>query len=120
MGFIVFLSILISIITSSSDIYSCPRVRKAWHLISDEERQQFISGIHKLNEQGKIKHFGLTHHHIVDSAQAHLTAEFFAWHRYLLWEVLIIDIITIYPYTLHTFWIDSCYNYLTINSLKIK
>eukprot|EP00484_Ammonia_sp_Unknown_P020004 CAMPEP_0197030500 /NCGR_PEP_ID=MMETSP1384-20130603/9728_1 /TAXON_ID=29189 /ORGANISM="Ammonia sp." /LENGTH=623 /DNA_ID=CAMNT_0042459871 /DNA_START=16 /DNA_END=1887 /DNA_ORIENTATION=+ len=69
-----------------SDIYSCPRVHKAWHLTTEDERQMYITAVHRLNEQGKLKLFGLTHQNFIDQIQAHNTAEFFAWHRYLLWE----------------------------------
>lgn len=92
-----FLLLLINIIINvKSDTNSCPRVRKAWHLISQDERELFIKAYHIINDQGKLKHFGDTHHHILDSAQAHQTAEFFAWHRYFLWEVYYI-----YPCTKH-------------------
>eukprot|EP01084_Bolivina_argentea_P230600 389030_1 len=79
-------SLLILSYIVQSDIYSCPRIRKAWHLTTEKEKQLYINGIHRLNDQDKFKHFGSTHHHIVDSAQAHGTAEFFAWHRYFLFE----------------------------------
>eukprot|EP00485_Elphidium_margaritaceum_P001109 CAMPEP_0202697796 /NCGR_PEP_ID=MMETSP1385-20130828/11103_1 /ASSEMBLY_ACC=CAM_ASM_000861 /TAXON_ID=933848 /ORGANISM="Elphidium margaritaceum" /LENGTH=625 /DNA_ID=CAMNT_0049354343 /DNA_START=41 /DNA_END=1918 /DNA_ORIENTATION=- len=70
----------------SGDIYSCPRTRKAWHLSTDDERSLFINAMHKLNAEGKIAHFGSAHHNELDQTQAHGTSEFFAWHRYLLWE----------------------------------
>ena len=79
------LALLLTI--TRSDIYSCPRVHKACHLTTEEEKQLFISGVHKLNNEGKLKYFGLAHQNIVDQAQAHDTSEFFAWHRYFLWEV---------------------------------
>ena len=85
--FVLYITIQSLIATDDYDIYSCPRVRKAWHLLSDEERQLYISGFHIVNGQGKLKHFGLTHHQLVDQDQAHYTSEFFAWHRYFVWEV---------------------------------
>ena len=71
---------------TNSDIHSCSRVRKAWHLTTADEKQLFITGVHRLNNEGKIKLFGSTHYFWTDTTQAHFTAEFFAWHRYFIWE----------------------------------
>ena len=65
----------------------CGRHRKAWHLLSSEERNQFISGFHKLNDLGKIRVFSGVHYMYDNYRQAHSTSAFFAWHRYIIWEL---------------------------------
>ena len=68
-------------------LHNCPRIHKAWHLSTTEEQNLFIEAFHILNKQGKITRFGSAHHQLVSSYQAHWSSSFFAWHRYLMWEV---------------------------------
>ena len=65
----------------------CPRIHKAWHLSTPQERDLYIKAYHRLNEQHKIARFAETHHNLIDSEQAHASSAFFAWHRYYIWEV---------------------------------
>ena len=66
------------------EVVDCPRHRKPWHLISDEERLLYINGFLELHEQGVI----------TEMANIHATAWnngfdeiFFPWHRYFVLEV---------------------------------
>ena len=75
---------------------SCGRIHKAWHLIDDSEKELFISAIHKLNDQGKLSYFSLTHHFLIDSHQSHYSSAFFPWHRYFIYQV--ISLLSIHKY----------------------
>ena len=65
----------------------CPRIHKAWHLTTRHEKDLFISGVHRLNDDGKLPQLTETHHYMIDQEQSHYTAAFFPWHRYFIWEV---------------------------------
>ena len=84
-----FLIISLTNICYSNKGKKCPRVHKAWHLSTDQERQLFIDGYHKLNEQGKIARLSDAYRQILNLMQGQWTSAFFAWHRYFNWEVKI-------------------------------
>eukprot|EP00485_Elphidium_margaritaceum_P004936 CAMPEP_0202690836 /NCGR_PEP_ID=MMETSP1385-20130828/5726_1 /ASSEMBLY_ACC=CAM_ASM_000861 /TAXON_ID=933848 /ORGANISM="Elphidium margaritaceum" /LENGTH=423 /DNA_ID=CAMNT_0049346151 /DNA_START=96 /DNA_END=1365 /DNA_ORIENTATION=+ len=68
----------------------CTRHRKPWHLLSDEERMQYVTGFQQLRYNGKLDIFIETHH-LADTptafADVHYTAQFFPWHSYFLTEI---------------------------------
>ena len=66
---------------------SCPRHRKPWHLISDDERQLYIDGLLTLSQQGKLQRFTQQHLNATASIQAHQNSAFLPWHRYFIWEL---------------------------------
>ena len=85
-----FLSALLTITSityGDTELDECPRIHKAWHLTTSEEKDLYISAMHKLNDEGKLSRFATTHHFLIDSEQSHYTAAFFPWHRYFIWEV---------------------------------
>eukprot|EP01084_Bolivina_argentea_P094519 169919_1 len=62
------------------------RHRKPWHEIPQSERDLYISGFKKLNENGKQWIFTATHADDYALHQAHANSAFPPWHRYFLWE----------------------------------
>ena len=67
---------------------SCPRERRAWHLLSDSERQQYIDGYLQLSALGVLEVFREQHERIwfTSPPQAHSSSGFGPWHRYYIWE----------------------------------
>ena len=94
------LSLLTTIVFCDSGDYGafkvlhdeCPRVHKAWHLTTPQERELFIKAFHRLNEQHKIARFAKAHHNLINNEQAHYSSALFVWHRYFIWEVKYIQI----------------------------
>ena len=65
---------------------SCPRHRKPWHRISDDERQLYIDGMLQLSDMGILQKF--TEQHLDNpTLQAHDNNMFLPWHRYYIWEL---------------------------------
>eukprot|EP01084_Bolivina_argentea_P266590 452191_1 len=70
--------------TSTSE---CKRHRKAWHLISDFERDLYIKGFIRLSDMGIMTKFTMQHATLSVQQQGHSTAAFLPLHRYFIWEL---------------------------------
>ena len=69
--------------------YKGPRHRKPWHLISDTERMQFVTGFQTLRTNGILSTFCETHR-ITDNhffMDIHHTSAWLFWHSYFVWEI---------------------------------
>ena len=65
-----------------------PRHRKPWHMLSDTDRMQFVTGFQQLRNNGILSSFCSTHHlEGVAFEDIHKTSEFFFWHSYFVWEI---------------------------------
>jgi len=71
----------------------CPRIRRAWHLLSDAERDLYISGLMKLRENGQqnvdideVIAIGSVHADVY-APFIHKTSSYLFWHGYLTWEL---------------------------------
>ena len=63
----------------------CPRYRRAWHLLTQSERDLYIDGFLELFPQGIT--FDMNEVHRINSGPAHGGTGFLPWHRYFMWEV---------------------------------
>jgi len=74
-----------------ADDGDCPRYRKAWHLISDEERQLYLDGILALRNTNHLAYDKIVQlanvHATVDIILFHQTSFGEFWHGYLVWEL---------------------------------
>eukprot|EP00486_Rosalina_sp_Unknown_P000728 CAMPEP_0201563930 /NCGR_PEP_ID=MMETSP0190_2-20130828/1569_1 /ASSEMBLY_ACC=CAM_ASM_000263 /TAXON_ID=37353 /ORGANISM="Rosalina sp." /LENGTH=318 /DNA_ID=CAMNT_0047979379 /DNA_START=115 /DNA_END=1068 /DNA_ORIENTATION=+ len=71
----------------------CPRMRRGWHTLSDEERGLFVNGLLKLRENGEqnidideLIAIGSVHADIY-APFTHKTSSYLYWHGYLVWEL---------------------------------
>lgn len=74
--------------TNDDDSHSAQcveRIRKPWHLISQQERDLFVNGWMELYRNGKLSIFTETHGD--SSIDKHTNAAFLPWHRFFIWEL---------------------------------
>mmetsp|Transcript_1651 Transcript_1651/g.2680 ORF Transcript_1651/g.2680 Transcript_1651/m.2680 type:complete len:539 (-) Transcript_1651:257-1873(-) len=81
---------------NSFDTYhaeECPRIRRAWLSLSDEEKQLYVEGILKLRENGhgdpdtdEVIVIGSEHQENYGEI-VHQASTYLFWHGYLLWEI---------------------------------
>ena len=76
----VILLLLISI-TNSLTVYrdeDCPRIRKPFHTLTEDERMLYVNGFMALRKNGKLE--------IISNVAVHKGSSFFFFHAYMIWE----------------------------------
>lgn len=79
--------------TSSAHGTECPRIRRAWHTLSTDERDLYISGLIELRRRGNgdpaaDDFIGIASVHSDEFAPVtHKASSYLFWHGYLLWEL---------------------------------
>eukprot|EP01084_Bolivina_argentea_P000145 284_1 len=78
-------SLLISPLTSEPKYRDedCPRIRKPFHTLSEDERMLYVTGFQQLRKNGKLEVISTTH---AANVAVHKGASFFFLHAYMIWE----------------------------------
>ncbi|TMW59128.1 hypothetical protein Poli38472_007273 [Pythium oligandrum] len=78
--------LLLSVATESVRANGCggPRVRKAWRLMSGDEKALYKNAVAKALEKNEFFEFTKIHVHHMSEQQAHNTCAFFIWHKRFL------------------------------------
>eukprot|EP01084_Bolivina_argentea_P208800 355848_1 len=81
------LVVIFSDITFCSKYYaeSCDRVRKPFHLLTNDERMLFVEGYQKLRLNGMLDILSQVHHLAPHMGTNH-GSDFFYWHSYFIWD----------------------------------
>mmetsp|Transcript_37531 Transcript_37531/g.33167 ORF Transcript_37531/g.33167 Transcript_37531/m.33167 type:complete len:484 (+) Transcript_37531:31-1482(+) len=71
----------------------CPRMRRGWHTLSDQQRGLYINGLMKIRENGQqnidideVIAIGSVHADVY-APFIHKTSSYLYWHGYLTWEI---------------------------------
>eukprot|EP01083_Nonionella_stella_P085948 238500_1 len=89
----VFVGIIIHPVHSSNEEEACPRIRRAWHELSIEERDLYISGLLQLRANGegdihKDEFIAIASVHEDEFAPVtHKASSYLFWHGYFVWEL---------------------------------
>jgi len=61
----------------------CPRVRQAFHTLSEDERMLYVKGFVELRKNGKLEQIATAH---AANVAVHKGSSFFFLHAYMIWE----------------------------------
>jgi len=61
----------------------CPRIRRPFHTLSEQERMLYVDGFQALRQNGKLETIAVTH---AANVAVHKGSSFFFLHSYMIWE----------------------------------